>query len=273
MTPYGHPPDRYHCLLDEQPYYLVPPRLVRPDIGGPLIVNPLCWFSWRDPPPRGFIPPRLADESFLQPDRVVRVPDAATGAVWPYWVGPEYMAFLAQVVPGQPVSVSLPAHARWILANANILVSSDHAMRRRSEWLHYRTFRAVDFKRGFVVVPHLVPPFHLGALRRYYRHKTRTGCFQLGDGQVDRRYAAHNEGVGQYVHEQLVQAVGEIAGAVIKPSYAYFIAYQSGARLERHTDRPQCEYSITLLIDSTPEPLEQSPWPLKLDTRDRTFAI
>jgi hypothetical protein len=79
--------------------------------------------------------------------------------------------------------------------------------------------------------------------------------------------------VGQYVHEQLVQAVSEIAGAVIKPSYAYFIAYQSGARLERHTDRPQCEYSITLLIDSTPEPLEQSPWPLKLDTRDRTFAI
>src|SRR5271166_440368 len=94
-----------------------------------------------------------------------------------------------------------------------------------------------------------------------------------GDGQVGRRYAAHNEPVAMYVHEQLTPVVGDIAGTALKPSYAYFVAYQSGSRLERHTDRPQCEYSVTLLIDSTPEPGEQSPWPIKLDTSRGTVAI
>jgi hypothetical protein len=95
----------------------------------------------------------------------------------------------------------------------------------------------------------------------------------LGDGQVGRRYAAGNEAVARYVQEQLVQATGDIAGATIKPSYAYFVAYQSGATLERHSDRAQCEYSITLLIDSTPEPAEQSPWPIKLVTSRGTVAV
>ena len=273
MTPYGHPADRYHCLLDEQPYYLTPPRLLRRDYPGPLIVNPQCWFSWRDPPLDGFVPPRLDDGYFLHQDCVIWVPDAATGAAWPYWVGPEYLAFLAQFAPGRPAPVSLSPHIRWVLANADILVPDDHPARRRSEWLHYRAFRAADFQKGFVGVPNFIPPFHLGALRRYYRHKVRTGSFQLGDGQVGRRYAAHNEPVAIYVHEQLTPAVGDIAGTAVKPSYAYFVAYQSGSRLERHTDRPQCEYSVTLLIDSTPEPAEQSPWPIKLDTSRGTVAI
>jgi hypothetical protein len=75
------------------------------------------------------------------------------------------------------------------------------------------------------------------------------------------------------VHEQLAPAVGDIVSAAIKPSYAYFVAYQSGSGLERHTDRPQCEYSVTLLIDSTPEPSEQSPWPIKLDASQGPVAI
>jgi hypothetical protein len=273
MTPYSLPAEQYHCLLDEQPYYLVPPRLLRSDEGGPLIVNPLCWFSWHDPPPDNFVAPNLANDSFLRPDWVVWVPDPATGAAWPYWVGPEYTGFLARMAPGQPVLASLPQHIRWVLANADILVTSDHAARKRREWLHYGFFRSADFRTGFTVVPHLVPPFHLGALRRYYRHMIRTGRVRLGDGQVGRRYAAGDETVARYVHEQLVQVVSDIAGTTIKPSYAYFVAYQSGAKLERHTDRPQCEYSITLLIDSTPEPLEQSPWPIKLDTSDGTIGV
>jgi hypothetical protein len=95
----------------------------------------------------------------------------------------------------------------------------------------------------------------------------------LGDGQVGRRYASGDETVARYVHKQLARAVGDIAGATIKPSYAYFVSYLSGAALERHTDRAQCEYSLTLLIDSTPEPIEQSPWPIKLVTSCGTVGV
>jgi hypothetical protein len=273
MTPYGCPPDKYHCLLDEQPYYLVPPRLVRPDEGNRWIVNPLCLFSWREPSEREMVSARLPEQSFLPWDWLVWVPDAATGAVWPYWLGSDYMAWIKHLVPGQPLSVDLPPHIVWVLANADILVASDHQERRRGEWLHYRTFRAADFRTGFVVVPNLIPPFHIGAMRRYFRFKVRAGCFELGDGQVSRRYAAHNEPIARYVHDQLAGAMGEIAGASIKPSYAYFVAYQGGATLDRHTDREQCEYSITLLTDFTPEPMEQAPWPIMLDTWRGTVGI
>src|SRR5215469_4838803 len=165
MTPYSLPAEQYHCLLDEQPYYLVPSRLLRPDEGRPLIVNPLCWFSWRDPTPDNFVAPLLSPDSFLRPDSVVWVPDPGTGAIWPYWVGSDYAGFMVRMAPGQCVSASLPQHIRWVLANAEILVTWDHAERKRDEWLHYRSFRSADFRNGFVVVPHLVPPFHLGALR------------------------------------------------------------------------------------------------------------
>ena len=62
--------------------------------------------------------------------------------------------------------------------------------------------------------------------------------------------------------------VAQIAGVAVKPSYAYVSCYQGGADLPMHTDRVQCEYSITLLIDHSPEPTGRSPWPLFLDASE-----
>ena len=90
---------------------------------------------------------------------------------------------------------------------------------------------------------------------------------------MSRRYVAHNEDVARYVQRQLAEAVRDLAEVPVKPSYAYVAAYQGGSVLSRHTDREQCEYSITLCIDATPEPVEQSPWPIKLDTRKGTVSI
>ncbi len=69
------------------------------------------------------------------------------------------------------------------------------------------------------------------------------------------------------------QIVSDVARTRVKPSYVYLAAYQGGAELDRHTDREQCEYSITLCIDATPEPEVQSPWPILLDTRDGALRI
>jgi hypothetical protein len=50
-------------------------------------------------------------------------------------------------------------------------------------------------------------------------------------------------------------------------------AYQSGARLEKHIDREQCEFSITLCIDYSPEPTAATPWPLRLETPRGTVTV
>ncbi len=273
MTPYGYPPEYYHCLLDEQPYYLVPPRLYGKDPNGPLIVNPLCWFSWHGP-----LPPdkaaRATSAEFLYPGEwMVWVEDAATRALWPYWLEAEFAAYLSELAPGYPVKRAIPPHAVWVLTRAQILVQPNFPEQRRREWMEQIWTGAKSFERGYTNVPGLVPPFHLGAMRRYYRHHTRLGSFTLGDGQVARRHVAHNDGVARFFQHQLVPAVSDIARTMVKPSYSYLAAYESGAQLDRHTDREQCEYSITMCIDATPEPRAQSPWPIYLDIPEGALGI
>jgi hypothetical protein len=273
MTPFGYPPESYHCLLDEQPYYLVPTRLFGDEPPGPLTVNPQCWFSWHGP-----LPPdkatRVAGAENLHPtDWVIWVEDPGTRAIWPFWVGAEFYNYLANLAPGYAVNGNLPAHVHWVLTRAGILVGPNHVERRRKQWLDTVWTRAAEFQRGYTSVANLIPHFHLGALRRYYRYHTRAGSFQMGDEQVRRRYAAHNESVSRFFHHQLAPAVSDIARTLVKPSYCYMVAYQSGSVLDRHTDREQCEYSVTLCVDSSPEPREQVPWPIYLDIPDGALRI
>ena len=43
-------------------------------------------------------------------------------------------------------------------------------------------------------------------------------------------------------------------------------SYLDGAELKKHTDRAQCEFSVTLALDFSPEPSRETPWPIHLDT-------
>ena len=60
---------------------------------------------------------------------------------------------------------------------------------------------------------------------------------------------------------------------LVKPSYVYVSTYQNGVDFSVHTDRVQCEYSITMLIDHAPELKERSPWSLYLETPKGTVPI
>jgi hypothetical protein len=274
MTPYGYPTEAYHCLLDEQPYYLVPPRLYGFDPPGPLIVNPDSWFSWQGSPPADKASRMRSAAALFSGAHQAWVTDHATGAVWPYWVGEEFLTYLWELQPGQPLQRALPPHVEWVLTRAEILVSPGQGQRRRQQWHAAARRSASGFvDRGYVALPALVPAFHLGALRRYYRYHTRTGSFAQGDDQVARRYVAHNEAVASFVHAQLIDAVSDVAQTMLNPSYVYLAAYESGSELAPHTDRPQCEYTVTLCVDATPEPRAQSPWPIKLDVAEGTLAV
>lgn len=274
MTPHGLYSDLYHCLLDAQPYYLTPAWLLRNrELLGKVVVNPSCWFSWYGP-----LPPSLAarvdsTDEFQMTERMVWVEDPATLAVWPFWIGDEYFPYLSRMTPGAELEEDLPAHIRWVLTEAHILVQPNHLAQRRREWRNELDSYAGEFENGYVSVPGLIHPFHLGALRRYYRYRTRNGYYLVGDEQVRRRFAAHNEGVARFVHNQLRHAISDIAAAVLTPSYAYFVSYLSGAELEEHVDREQCDYSITACIDASPEPRDESPWPIKLRSGDGPVAI
>jgi hypothetical protein len=272
-TPAGFPAHLYHCLLDEQPHYLVPARTLEEQAPADLIVNPRCWFSWH-----GALPPDKAvrvafTEYFCPSDWVVWVDDPATNIIWPFWVGYEFIEHLGAMIPGYPVAAQLPEHVEWVLRVAGVLVDADHEATRRQQWLHTVQSAAAQFTRGYATLTDLIHPFHLGALRRYYRFHTRMGSFPLGDDQVERRYTAYNDAVARFLHYQLAPIVSDVAASIVRPAAAWFLAYQSEAELPRHTDHESFEYSISLCVDASPEPQGQNPWPIDLQTADGMLRI
>lgn len=268
------PQTLFHCLLDEVPLDLVPAWEPAPDPATPLIVNPRLWVSSAGTAP-GELAERLPflDQFFLDTE-VTWVEDPATGFMSPFWLGQEYSKLLAGLSPGEPVRRDFPQPARAILTSARLLVGPGFESRRRQQWRAVADWARLQFQtKGYVPLRRLIHPFHLAALRRYVRDLRRRGRLRNGDTQVRNRYIAHNESVTRFFHHQLTSVVSDVAGEPVKPSYVYTGHYHDGAVLHKHVDRAQCQFSISLLIDYSPEPQSESPWPIRLDTKEGVVAV
>jgi hypothetical protein len=266
------PPDRFYCLLDELPLHLIPRVLflLRSDeapVREPLFFNPQC--SFVSP---GQLPEELSARPelltrFVLPGTVAWVRDPATNSLLPFWLGKKLEALVRNAQAGKMASAELSAQDRFLLAIAHILTPADCAARRVRQWNELVRKSATAFaKEGYVPLTGLIHPFHIAALRRYYRFMIRRGLIHLGDQQSPRRYVAHNEPVARFFHHQIAAIVSALAQQPVQPSYVYLASYLSGAELKKHTDREQCEFSVTLCLDFSPEPECETPWPIHLDT-------
>jgi hypothetical protein len=119
-------------------------------------------------------------------------------------------------------------------------------------------------QNGYVCLTNLFSSGLIAAVAEYYRKLMDSGFLPLGDEQVVRRYSLHNESIARLLHLRMTDLVSVLAVQRVKPSFVFFGSYAEGAELTRHTDRNQCEFSISLLIDYQPVPQGKSPWPLYL---------
>lgn len=276
------PPARFHCLLDELPLHLIPQQDRRRsgfphDSIEPLFLNPHC-----DLLPAGQIPvelkqrPDLLGNFYLQEEAltVAWVRDPITRALLPFWLGKRLEKIVGHLQPGEPVPESAPADTKLLLAACRILISDAAEKRRAAIWSEILNERGRYFRnKDYAPVSNLIHPFHVAALRRYYRHQIRRGAITLGDNQSSRRYVAHNDSVARFFHQQITSAVRTIVGEPIKPSYVYLASYLAGAELKKHIDRAQCEFSVTLCLDFSPEPGLATPWPIRLDTSQGSVTV
>lgn len=256
----------YHCHLDDQPDFLVPARLSRrldakAASGSNWIFNPQCSFA----PPDSM---NFSDHEFASQNaaiRIIWVTDATTRSVTPYWLGPRLLRSLSAVRPGERWPNGTPNETLRVLAAAGIAVEPNHLSAQSAEWNGVTEVCRQKFRQnGYVPIAQLIHPFHLAALRRYYRYHLRHGNFPLGDSQAALRYVGFNEPVARFFHHQLAARISDLVGEPVKPSYCYFSCYSEGAVLDKHTDREQCEFSVSLCIDYSPEPDGATPWPLRL---------
>ena len=274
------PPGQFHCLLDELPLHLIPQRQLESHCWWlkfspqQLLLNPQCAVLPAGRVPAELEPHRHLLKNFNLQGTVAWVRDPATGSLSPFWLGPRLEAVVSRLRVGEPAPDSIPADVRFLLAAAGILTPADHTERRLAQWAEIVSKSSPRFREsGYVPLGHLIHPFNLAALRRYYRYAIRRGAIRLGDEQSSRRYVAHNESVARFFHHQIANAVSAIAGEAVKPSYVYFGSYLSGAELKKHTDRQQCEFSVTLCVDFSPEPELATSWPIRLDTPEGTVKV
>jgi len=121
--------------------------------------------------------------------------------------------------------------------------------------------RVAHGAREHCALSSLLPELWPRAVADYYSRLVAQGFWAFDDGQ-SARYWAHNEPVARILHRQLAPVFAQIVGQEIQPSYAYSCWYVEGAQLELHTDREQCGYTASLLVDSAATSEDVGPWPL-----------
>ena len=272
------PPDLFFCLLDDLPLHLIP----RPaknwqddsSDGRELFLNPECTLYPAPELPEEYAGERQALSAFALQGTMAWIRDPNTRALLPFWLGPQFESFVRNLRPNEPVPGSVPVSVRNILKGAGVLICPSSLDQERAVRDKELRWAAELFqKKGYAPLSSLIHPFHISALRRYYRYRIRRGMIPLGDGQSSRRYVAYNDPVARFFHRQLATIVSAVAGEPAKPAYVYLASYLSGAELRKHVDREQCEFSITLCLDFSPEPEVHTPWPIHLDTRNGTVTV
>jgi hypothetical protein len=265
-------PILFRCLLDEQPTDLLPKpalatlRTLR--AAGDLVLNPYCQLSSRDLHRLPFL------DRFLSAPETLWILDPATDALLPFWLGTNSLRLLGQTQPGHPPPEDIQPKFVSVLRFADLLVARNYRARRRQAVAQTVARAATSFQQnGFALLTSLVHPFHLAALRRYYRDLANAGAFHPGEGQYSKRSWMHNETVARFFHHQLTSIVAAITREAVRPSYVYIASYGRGADLPKHTDREQCEFTISMCLDFIPEPRDVTGWPLYLETKSRRVVI
>ncbi|HUP94271.1 MAG TPA: hypothetical protein VM164_05140 [Burkholderiales bacterium] len=205
----------------------------------------------------------LPVDGFLRDYPIAWVADPGTGIWAPFWARQQCAEALQRLTAGKPAPADLPPALRRTFALANILVAPDYETTRLAHWDEIcESARAEHDLKGHVVIQDLIHPLQRNAMQRYYRALVADGRLPLGDSQVAERFGLHSEVLANFLHPQLTDLISRVAGDEVKPSYVYFASYRPGADLPPHRDREQCEFSVSLLVDYSPDPDGSCGWPL-----------
>lgn len=247
----------FACYLDE----IEPPDK---DIDlSQLIVNPSFRFH-----PFDLANFRTHTEMHLSPHApTVSISVPVTGVDLKYWISHEQAETISRFEPGKSIDSNVDCGLIRKLAAAEIVVDPKSLDATAARWRRKLDDAHSKFVESrYAVLPEILPPAQMAAMRRFYRAYVDAGFMPFGDPQVPNRFRQHNEPFAATLHRSCALLMSRIVGEEVIPSYSYAASYKEGASLRPHTDREQCEYSISFQVDYTPEQSGQrSPWPLYVE--------
>lgn len=114
----------------------------------------------------------------------------------------------------------------------------------------------------------LIDP-RLSLLYKYVRKLADYGAMRGGDAQVPNALAGKNDFVIDELLGDLLPEVESATDLKLFPTFSYFRMYRKDDALQKHTDRPACEISITLCLGYQ----ARGPWPIWIDGPAGSSAI
>lgn len=115
-------------------------------------------------------------------------------------------------------------------------------------------------QNGFVTFKDHFPPNRLKDLSERILN-----CETTKDDQCPLSESSY--GLYDDILEELLDTINYITDKKLYPTYSYARKYKNGEKLDSHTDRPSCEYSITLCLDQG-----KGTWPIFFKNKDETYA-
>lgn len=89
--------------------------------------------------------------------------------------------------------------------------------------------------------------------------------FGYADTQVNNSFPMYSPIFGETLLLKLKEKVELIVDKKLSPTYSYGRIYYPGAKMDAHTDRPPCEYSVSLTLG-----VEGKVWPIFFKDRSGT---
>jgi hypothetical protein len=256
---------RYACYIDHHG----PPAAAARVVGTPLIVNPSLRVlqgtgafsaAWRTSP--------AADAHALAWLR-----EPGNDVQYAYWLDESDAERLGALTRGEVQPADLHIGQQRRLANAGLLMSIAQYRERTAAWARKRAYWRAHLRReAYVRLNRLLPSSLLASVQNYFGGLVAEGHLPFNDGQAP-RYYRHSDPLAVWLHQQLAPSVAALVDEPVKPSYTFAGSYVAGGYLKPHTDREQCEYTLSLTVDATPSRKRADAWPLSLrDRRGQTVS-
>ncbi|MBS0446436.1 MAG: sulfotransferase [Proteobacteria bacterium] len=198
-------------------------------------------------------------ERFVTDVPIVWSRDRTTRAWQPWWAERGDLPRLRTIAGGKRLP-PLPAALAGRLHAAGLIETAAERQTRAAHAEAWAAACAHEFAtHGYAVLRSVLPAAVARSLGAYYDALASIG-WAFGDAQVARRLGRHNEALARFFHHQYATLIATIAGEPVCPSYCYVSAYQSGAELDPHVDRKQCEFTVSMVYAESGG--RSGDWPL-----------
>jgi len=112
-----------------------------------------------------------------------------------------------------------------------------------------------NFKKGIsgneykpVIVENVFNSSAHNLIKNFFEYGIKNDKYILGDSQ-SKRYKGSNELVSRLMQYEMLPLIEHIVGKKLKPTYTYLSFYNKGCDLPPHTDRAECEYTVSFIVD------------------------